>query len=643
VDQKIIRDLLPSLDAQGLVCSDIGELARRVPESGESILVSEEMLDDEGVDLLVQALNRQPSWSDLPILLVAAGGLDSPVSQYAMQTFTNVLLLDRPLRLTTLSSALRMAFRHRERQHRIRELLEERSRVEESLRESEERFRILLDASFDAVYRMSPHWDEMRQLQGREFIPDTDEPSSTWLAKYIHPADQPHVLEAIHEAITTKSTFALEHRVLRVDGTLGWVSSRAVPLLDAGGEIVEWIGAAKDVTESKEAEEAIRKLNESLERRVADRTQLAEERSKKLQALVAELTFAEQRERQRIAKLLHDHLQQLLVGAKINMEVLSGQTAPDRQDLPATILDLIEQAIQGTRSLTAELAPPVLQQGISASLEWLGRWFEKSHGFRVDLKTCPDIHPQDEDTTLLLYQSVRELLLNAVKHAGVRSARVDMSSDDWDRFRVTVSDEGSGFDSKAVGEREGTGFGLLSIRERLELLGGELSIRSSPGHGASFSLVLPMETRGQRGEKAVQRTPAKTRKKEADRERVKVLLVDDHAVVRQGLSAMLNLHEDVEVIDEASDGEEAIGKARELQPEVILMDVSMPTMDGIEATRHIRSELPHIRIIGLSMHDKQDLAERMIEAGASAYCTKDGDSRLLLSAIREVRESRDWG
>ena len=117
-------------------------------------------------------------------------------------------------------------------------------------------------------------------------------------------------------------------------------------------------------------------------------------------------------------------------------------------------------------------------------------------------------------------------------------------------------------------------------------------------------------------------------------EKIRVLLVDDHTVVRQGLSAILNLHSDVEVVDEAADGEEAVERAREIHPDVILMDISMPKMDGIEATRIIHSELPYIRIIGLSTYDKQDQAGRMIEAGASAYCTKDSGTDILLSAIR---------
>lgn len=110
---------------------------------------------------------------------------------------------------------------------------------------------------------MSPDWSERGQLQGKDFIPDTSKPTTTWLDKYIHPDDQAEVLKVVNEAIETKSIFEMEHRVLQVDGSVGWTFSRAVPILDDDGEIIEWLGTAKDITERKKAELMI-KLEEEI-------------------------------------------------------------------------------------------------------------------------------------------------------------------------------------------------------------------------------------------------------------------------------------------------------------------------------------------------------------------------------------------
>jgi len=119
-------------------------------------------------------------------------------------------------------------------------------------------------------------------------------------------------------------------------------------------------------------------------------------------------------------------------------------------------------------------------------------------------------------------------------------------------------------------------------------------------------------------------------------ERIKVLIADDHRIVREGLMAILKTKENIEVVGEAQDGQEAIEKVRTLEPDVILMDVSMPRMGGVEATRQIKREFPHIGIIALTMYDEQQYIFDLVRAGATGYLLKDTESSQIVEAIRAI-------
>ncbi len=118
--------------------------------------------------------------------------------------------------------------------------------------------------------------------------------------------------------------------------------------------------------------------------------------------------------------------------------------------------------------------------------------------------------------------------------------------------------------------------------------------------------------------------------------KIRVLIVDDHVIVREGLHALLKAQPDIEVVGEATDGEEAVNKTREVQPDIVLMDITMPGMNGLEATRHIRQHSPDVKILVLTMHEGDEYFFKMLDAGASGYFIKGGSSSELITALRVV-------
>lgn len=564
-------------------------------------------------------------------------------------------LLSRSGRLVgMISTHWRQTHRPSERDLRLFDVLArmaadliERSQVERSIRESEARFRAFINATSDVVYRMSPDWTEMRHLQGREFIADTLEPSQIWLNRYIHPDDQQQVMATIQRAIQTKSVFELEHRVIRVDGSLGWTCSRAIPIMDDCGEIVEWFGAASDVSQRKEAEEALRRLNDELEHRVTNRTRDLVQSQERLRAMATELNLAEQRERKRLATELHDHLQQTLVLGKITVgqgKRLSS-AVPASLEVMKKIDDIFADALIYTRTLVADLSPPVLRDhGLLAGLKWLGEYMKK-HQIDVTV-TVPEKDKIElpEDQALLLFQSVRELLINSAKHAGTRQANVDLEWYDG-QLRIKVSDQGAGFDLAAVSAAAGTSsagisskFGLFSIEERMRALGGLLELESAHGKGTTAILMLPLlsHTDGKMPSAKLSGIPRTSLSKLKHNAFIRVLLVDDHTMMRQGLRSIVTAYDHLEVVGEAGDGAEAVELAKLLNPDVVVMDINMPKMDGIEATQWIKANQPATVVIGLSVNQSADTEQKMKAAGAFTYLTKESAADVLCQAIEQA-------
>jgi len=278
---------------------------------------------------------------------------------------------------------------------------------------------------------------------------------------------------------------------------------RAAPVIDEAGNVTGAIEVAHDITKYREAEEELRRLNAHLEERVAERTEIAESRAKQLSRLSYELTMAEHRERQRLSEMLHDHLQQVITAARMQTEALVPKIPEPNQAEALKIVDLLSESIQSTRSLTRELAPPILKkEGLGPALEWLADWMEQTHGLRVILRTNDSVKIAGEGIRVLIFQSIRELLFNVVKHAGVRQAELEISHADADFVQIILRDYGQGFNPDTVYNWHTTrsGFGLFSIHERISLIGGDFRMESTVGAGSRFTLLIPPKARQEAGD-----------------------------------------------------------------------------------------------------------------------------------------------
>jgi DNA-binding NarL/FixJ family response regulator len=124
--------------------------------------------------------------------------------------------------------------------------------------------------------------------------------------------------------------------------------------------------------------------------------------------------------------------------------------------------------------------------------------------------------------------------------------------------------------------------------------------------------------------------------------RIRILLADDHAVVRQGFKMILDAQADMEIVGEAANGREAVDLAEQLRPDVVVMDVSMPELNGIEATRRLASSLPRARVVALSMHKDSVYVREILRAGARGYLLKDSGAADLVAAIRAVASGESY-
>ena len=353
----------------------------------------------------------------------------------------------------------------------------------------------IVESSNDAIISFSMDGKILSWNQGAERIfgytgEEIKGRSQAILAPSEYQQEKADMLEKLRrgESISTMETVRQ-----RKDGRRIHVSLSASVMFSEVGEIMGATAIVQDVTSRKQAVIDLQSARHELEEKVEERTLELKQRADQLARMAIEVTRAEQRERQHMARLLHDHVQQLLVSAKMHLEAFSRKKSPILADDMSGVISVLDEVLESSRSLASDLSPPVLKEGLVVSLEWLADWVKGKHGLEVHTTLESGVDADGTEARALVFMAIREVLFNVVKHAGETEAFLTLEAQGSDQLKVMVRDHGQGFDpDELTSENPGhSGMGLRSMRERLSMIGGSLELLSTRGKGVKAAIIVP--------------------------------------------------------------------------------------------------------------------------------------------------------
>ncbi|WP_020476571.1 hybrid sensor histidine kinase/response regulator [Zavarzinella formosa] len=636
----------------------------------------------------------------------------------------------------------------------------ERKQAETELRVREERYRVLVTATSDVVYLMSPDWSELQPLDGRDLVASNSEPIRGWMEKNLPAFEHARVRAVIEKSVANKQTFEMEHQVIRGDGTLGWAFSRAAPILDEGGRIVEWFGTARDVTDHKKAEQELARVTAESERRrrlyetvlsgtpdfvyvfsLDHRVLYANDSLLRMWGRDASETFGKtfleigyepwhaamhDREIDQVretkkpirgevpfdgthGRRIYDYIFVPVLGEDGEVEAVAGTTrdvtdrkrledalretdrkkddfiallahelrnplAPIRNGLQVIRLsqdraardrsqqmmdrqlahmvrmidDLLDVSRIGRSKMELRRARVSLADVVNSAAEAAGPAIDEA-GHALSVSLPPERVFLDADLTRLA-QVFSNLLTNSAKYT-TRGGSIWLSARaGGGRVTVAVRDTGIGipaaslttiFDMFSQVDRPversagGLGIGLSLVKGLVEMHGGTVTAQSDgEGKGSTFVVDLPVL--------AVEPEPASDTPADSGRTGMnsgrRILVVDDNRDGAESLAMMLGLLGNE--IATAHDGIEAVESAGHFRPEVILMDVGMPRLNGLEATKRIRGQPwgKGMTIIALTGWGQEADRARSREAGCDGHLVKPVDLPDLEKLLRKLSE-----
>ncbi|HEY2154369.1 MAG TPA: ATP-binding protein, partial [Isosphaeraceae bacterium] len=568
-DATACLGLLSSSGVPAQVCGDLAEVCREIDRGAGAAVVTQEAVLSDKAGCLAEVLAAQPPWSDFPLIVLTAAGGDSPAAQAALLAVGHMTLMKRPVQVAALVSTARAALRDRRRQYQARDHFVERERQARALAEGESRFRTLAESIPQLAWMARPDghlfWYNRRWY---EYTGATPEQMEGWGWQSVHdPEALPGVVERWKASLASGDPFDMVFPLRGADGRFRPFLTRVVPSRDDDGRIVVWFGTNTDIAERVEMEQALKQADQRKDEFLA---MLAHELRNPLAAISNAVQLAKRSDspdqiawgRHVVEKHVR-HLTRMIDDLLDVSRITRGKVELRKQ--PVALLPILRSAL--------ETARPLVEQ--------------RRHALDADLDVGP---ARVEGDPTRLEQVFINLLNNAAKYTdpgGRIAVRARVEGED---VEVAIEDTGIGmspdllahaFDLFAQGDRSiartegGLGIGLTLVRSLVELHGGTVeAVSAGAGRGSRFTVRLPALRR------QLDQPDELPAAAEARRKVSRVLIVDDSLEAASGLARLLALlgHE----ISVAHDGPSALDAARAHRPEVILLDIGLPGMDGYE-------------------------------------------------------------
>ena len=390
---------------------------------------------------------------------------------------------------------------------------------------------------------------------------------------------------------------------------------------------------ATELTELVEANAALKSNEESLRQLSARLLQLQDE------------------ERRRIARDLHDVTGQKL--AVLSM-ALSGLLNRPNVNLDADSQRALTESLAWSKEVAAEirtlsylLHPPLLDElGLSSAVKWYLAGFTSRTGIQMETDIPSDIQRLSPDAEVAIFRVLQESLTNVHRYAESPKAivRMDVTGEE---IKLEIQDFGKGVQSSRASSPNGSvarlGVGIQGMTERMRQLGGKLEITSSPNKGTLVLATIPLSSlAAMPAQSATVLVSAPLNSTSdlagpaANTLRKRILIADDHEMLRRGMRNTLQTELDLEICGEAVDGQDAVEKVKELRPDLVILDINMPALNGLVALRQILRLRPQTKILVFSVHDSDQTVKEVHAAGAHGFISKGKDSQDLLKVVREI-------